>query len=54
MFFIVMFLMSCFLLFLKQKMYKMTKYDAFLVGKDSIHGQSECFVAVLLTLFDLY
>ena len=23
------------------------------MGKDSISGQSECFVAVLLTLFDL-
>ena len=38
------FLMSCFCYVQNYK------YDAFLMGKDPFPGQSECFVAALLTL----
>jgi len=42
------------LFFFETKNVQNYKYDAFLMGKDSISWQSECFVAVLLTLFNSY
>jgi len=47
------FLMSCFCCCLNTNVQNY-KYDAFLMDKDSFPGQSECFVAVLLTSFDSY
>ena len=41
-----------FLLLLKQKTYKITNMMHFSWTKTPFPGQSECFVAVLLTLFD--
>jgi len=46
-----------FLLLLKTKNVQNYKYDTFLLGKEPktpFPGQSECFVALLLTLFDSY
>jgi len=41
-----------FLLLLKQKTYKITNMMHFSWAKTPFPGQSECFVALLLTLFD--
>ena len=43
-----------FLLLLKQKTYKIANMMHFSWAKTPFPGQSECFVAVLLTLFDSY
>ena len=44
-----------FLLLLKTKTYKITKLQIYFTwAKTPFPGQSECFVAVLLTLFDSY
>jgi len=54
--FFVMFLcilMSCFVV-VKTKAYKITNMMHFSWAKTPFPGQSECFVEVLLTLFDSY
>ena len=43
-----------FLLLLKTKTYKVTSMMHFSWAKTPFPGQIECFVAVLLTLFDSY
>jgi len=43
-----------FLLLLKTKTYKITNMMHFSWAKTPFPGQRECFVAVLLTLFDSY
>jgi len=50
----VLFINVVFLLLLKTKMYKITNMMHFSWTKIPFPGQSECFVAVLLTLFDSY
>ena len=57
--FIFIFMFFCvynvvFLLLLKQKTYKITNMMHFSWAKTPFPGQSECFVAVLLTLCDSY
>jgi len=42
------------LLLLKTKTYKITNMMHFSCAKTPFPGQNECFVAVLLTLFDSY
>ena len=52
--FFVCFFDVVFLLLLKQKTYKITNMMHFSSAKTQFPGQSECFVAELLTLFDSY
>ena len=48
------FLMSCFFVVFETYTYKITNMMHFSWAKTPFPGQSECFVAVLLTLFDSY
>jgi len=53
MFFFVFFNVVFFVVF-ETKTYKITNMMHFSCAKTAFPGQSECFVAVLLTLFDSY
>jgi len=48
------FLIMRFFVIVKTKTYKITNMMHFSWAKTPFRGQSECFVAVLLTLFDSY
>jgi len=53
-FFVLLLFNVMFLLLLKTKTYKITNMMHFSWAKTPFPGQSKCFVALLLTLFDSY